>query len=125
MSGITLKTAFVVSAAALITALSISAPGQKKPAKPAAGSALVTEGKKLYNSATCVACRACHKMDNKGGTAGPDLTHVGKTRKADWIAQQIRNPKKFKADGTMPATPPGAINDKQLKAIAAYLASRK
>ena len=97
---------------------------KKKAAKPAAAAGGdVAAGKKAYQAN---GCKACHVIgDDKGGKTGPDLTHVGKTRKPDWLAAQIRNPKKFDPKSAMPAYGADKIDDKALKSLAAYMAGLK
>jgi cbb3-type cytochrome oxidase cytochrome c subunit len=58
---------------------------------------------------------------------GPDLTAVGRTPEhtVDWLAAQIRDPKTHKPTSRMPAFGPEKLPDADLKALAAYLASRK
>lgn len=59
-------------------------------------------GKALFQSTT-VGCNRCHKIANRGGTRGPDLTEVGSragTRKPgmsadDYLWESITNPKAF------------------------------
>src|SRR5205807_5516272 len=94
------RMAIPFSAAALLTVSALASPGKKKPAGGAANAALIADGQKFFRSAGCI---ACHVMGDKGGKTGPELTHVGKTWTADKIFAQARNPKKFKADGVMPA----------------------
>jgi len=103
------------------TALSAGA-WPKKPGKGAAASskALIAEGKTVYN-ANCV---GCHVIGNSGGKVGPALTHVGKTRNAAWLTDEIRNPKKHNHP-RMPAYSPAQIDNAKLKALVAYLVSLK
>src|ERR1041385_5592507 len=121
------KIALSLSAATIVAASALAAPGKKKPGppKPAGNAALIAQGQKYYKASTC---GACHIMDGKGGKTGPELTHIGKTWTADKLAAQIRDPKKFKADAAMPPTPTSGatgLTDAQLKAVAAFLASKK
>ena len=103
-----------------------AAPGQKKPGKPAASagsSAQTAAGRKVYEAN---GCKACHVVGtDKGGKTGPDLTHVAKTRKADYLTGMVRNPKKANPKSAMPAYGPDKINDSQLKSLVAYLSSLK
>src|SRR5262249_25589519 len=111
-----------LSSAVLLATLAITsaAPVQKKkPTKPSASAApsaaQVAAGRKVYEAN---GCKACHVVgDDKGGKTGPELTHVAKTRKPDWMAAQVRNPKKFDPKSTMPAYGTDKIDDKQLKSL--------
>jgi cytochrome c oxidase subunit 2 len=101
------------------------ADAQKKPKpspKPAPASPEVAKGKKVYESNGCA---ACHAVAGKGGKTGPDLSKYGKTAKADKVATQIRDPKKVKPEGSMPAYNEEQISEKELKALTAYLLSLK
>src|SRR2546423_1786402 len=73
-----------------------ASPDKKKPTKPtpaaaaAAQKALIEGGKKVYLVA---GCKACHAIgEDKGGKTGPELTHVAKTCKPDWLSAQVRDP---------------------------------
>ena len=122
--------ALALSTAVLVTATCLTgADAQKKkvPPKPKAKAAdtkaLIAEGKKVYIKN---ACKTCHVIgDDKGGKIGPDLTHVGKDEKPADLVIYIREPKKKNPQSLMPAYAPNQINDKQLKALVAYLASLK
>jgi len=97
------------------------AAAKKKPAKkPAASSAaMISQGKGLVAASGCT---GCHKLDGKGGASGPDLTHVGANAKAAEIAEKIKNPKVKNPNSIMPAS---HRPDKEIQAMAAYLASLK
>jgi len=68
-------------------------------------------------------CDLCHKIGDKGGKVGPDLTHVGSKRDFLWLAKQIRDPKVNKPDGQMPAFP--QIAEGEIHALVDYLTSLK
>ncbi len=97
-----------------------------------ANAVFAASGASLFNSEGCI---ACHVIDGKGGTVGPNLSHVGATRSLSWIKTQIVNPNAHFAPGTMVT-----INGKsfmavmpdhknmpvsQLNTLADYLASLK
>jgi cytochrome c551 len=71
-------------------------------------------GQKVYVRENCA---ACHTISGKGGTVGPNLTHVGSRLKADAIARQIKN-----GGGGMP---PFKLSQKDLDALVDYLTSLK
>ena len=52
----------------------------------------VKKGKEIAFGHPAAQCIRCHKVGNAGGILGPDLTKVGKTLKADKIAQSILEP---------------------------------
>ena len=98
-----------------------AAAKKKSAAKKSAGSsaALITKGKGFVNSDGCT---GCHKIGGKGGATGPDLTHVGAKDKPAEIAAKIKNPKARNLNSVMPAS---KRSDKDIAAMAAYLASLK
>lgn len=50
-------------------------------------------------------CIECHDIKGKGGSAGPNLTYVGKKRSRDYIIEQIRNPSSHNPNTAMPSYP--------------------
>lgn len=48
-------------------------------------------------------CKKCHTIVGEGGSQGPDLTHVARRLRPDYLPQWIRNPRNFKPDTEMPA----------------------
>ena len=71
-------------------------------------------------------CMACHTVNGDGGKEGPDLTHAAKRpdRTAEWFERWITDPSAVKPDAEMPAFG-GRITDAELKAVSAWLATRK
>lgn len=47
-------------------------------------------------------CNACHKLGERGGNAGPDLTMVGLRRPRSWIEKWLESPRAYKHDTLMP-----------------------
>jgi len=77
-------------------------------------------GKNIYEK---YRCDMCHSVGGKGGTIGPDLTHVGSKRDFLWLAKEIKDPKSNKPDPQMPAFP--QISEAEIHALVAYLLSLK
>jgi nitric oxide reductase subunit C len=77
-------------------------------------------GKKAYEQNRC---DLCHKIGEKGGTVGPNLTNIGSQKDPLWLEQQIRDPKSHKPDAQMPANP--QIPEGELHALVGYLISLK
>jgi len=75
----------------------------------------VARGKVVY---TDNRCDACHAISGKGGTVGPNLSHVGSSMSKAAIEQRVRN-----GGGGMPAFK--NISQKDLDALADYLKSLK
>jgi mono/diheme cytochrome c family protein len=82
---------------------------------------LVATGQKLFQT---LPCQSCHRMDGKGGISGPDLTHEAR-RHSDiaWHIAHLKDPQKMKPGSDMP--PFDTLPPADLKALAAYLATRK
>jgi mono/diheme cytochrome c family protein len=80
-------------------------------------------GKLAFNSNGCA---RCHSIGGSGGHMGPDLTHEGadSSHTAQWIADQIKNPKSHNPGSRMPPFE-GRISDQDLQALSSYLAGLK
>jgi nitric oxide reductase subunit C len=68
-------------------------------------------------------CDLCHKIEGKGGTIGPDLSHEGSKRYALWLEKQIRDPKSHDPNTAMP--PFLQITEGEIKVLIGYLTSLK
>ncbi len=69
-------------------------------------------------------CSACHMVNGKGGTIGPDLTDVGSRHPVTFIESFISNPESVVSGATMPAFKDKLTAD-QINDIASYLYSLK
>ena len=47
-------------------------------------------------------CSACHRIDEKGGASGPDLSKIGKIRTSEYLTLWLRNPWDVKNNTRMP-----------------------
>jgi mono/diheme cytochrome c family protein len=47
-------------------------------------------------------CRSCHKIGERGGNSGPDLTLVGHRRPKAWLDKWLESPRAYKHDTKMP-----------------------
>ena len=81
---------------------------------------MIQTGKDLYSKK--YACQTCHQVNHQGGLIGPDLTKVGDRLKLEWILYYLRDPKAFVKRSVEPAY---KLTDKEIEALAAYLASPK
>jgi ubiquinol-cytochrome c reductase cytochrome b subunit len=99
----------------------------KKASPPAAGSsAAETEARKkgarLFQAN---GCSACHTIDGRGGRVGPDLSNEGnRGRAAQWIEDQIRDPRSHYPSSPMPSFAT-RLSSIQIKDLAEYLLSLK
>ena len=115
------------------TGTSASTPAKATAAKPADKSAgataggadadTIAAGKKIYDAN---GCSTCHAISGKGGAAGPILTATGAapTHTAQWLAEQVANPKAHNPGSTMPGYAT-SIKGKDLTALSVFLVSLK
>lgn len=76
-------------------------------------------GSQLVNSLGCI---ACHRVNDQGGTLGPELTSAilkGKSR--EWLITQIRNPKAHFPNSIMPAF--SSLTNQQVNEVVDFLLS--
>lgn len=88
-------------------------------AAPLAASGDKVKGEKVYKDAKC---SVCHKIGTVGGKMGPELTKVGATRDAAWLAKYLVNPKGENPKNKMPAV---KAKGADLDDLIAYLVSLK
>jgi nitric oxide reductase subunit C len=67
-------------------------------------------------------CFGCHRMNETGGTLGPDLTHAGSRLSRDTIAKILENPRSVNPQGIMPPPP---LNPDERNQIADFLGGQK
>jgi mono/diheme cytochrome c family protein len=98
------------------SAASPAVPGSSQPNTTAATTDLQAGGG-LFVSAGCV---TCHKIEGKGGVAGPDLSHEAKLgRSSQWLITQITDPRKHVPTTIMPAHK--NLTQSQLKGLADFI----
>lgn len=69
-------------------------------------------------------CSACHQIHGLGGTAGPDLTHVGLEKPdAEWHIKHLKKPESVVPGSAMPEF--ANLSDEDLRALAEYLITLK
>ena len=78
----------------------------------------VKRGKRLFETRGCL---ACHNIDGKGGTHGPDLSRVAMKVKPDWVVNWLKNPRHYDPGTVMPSL---KLPDVEAQAIASYLLTR-
>lgn len=69
-------------------------------------------------------CSACHQIGGLGGTAGPELTHIGLEKPdAEWHIRHLKNPEAVVPGSAMPAF--SHLRDEDLRELAEYLITLK
>jgi ubiquinol-cytochrome c reductase cytochrome b subunit len=86
---------------------------------PSVTSPSVLAGRMLYDKS---GCGSCHSIHGKGGTIGPDLTHVGSKKDRDWLIRHFRDPQAVSPGSIMPKV---TLPDKELNELADYMMSMK
>jgi ubiquinol-cytochrome c reductase cytochrome b subunit len=117
------KRPFMISAAgvAVVTVLALTIAGARAPMVlvPAVTSQSVLAGRILYEKSGCI---ACHSIHGKGGTIGPDLTHVGSKKDRDWLIRHFKDPQALSPGSIMPKV---TLPDKELNELTDYMLSLK
>jgi mono/diheme cytochrome c family protein len=72
-------------------------------------------------------CSECHRLGDKGGDKGPDLSAIGDARGRSFIHRYIEDPKQILTNTRMPAflAPDGPLTHQQIEDIARYLAAQR
>lgn len=83
----------------------------------AAALAAEPAGRALFDAA---GCRACHRVGDRGGNSGPDLSLVGVRRSSDWLRRWLASPLSWKSDTRMPEP---RLRPAAREALVEYLAS--
>lgn len=79
----------------------------------------VLMGKSLFKKIGCI---ACHKLGDKGGKVGPELTHVGSRLNGPWIFRFLKSPQMIIKHVKMPNF---GLNDNNALRLTHYLLSLK
>ncbi len=67
-------------------------------------------------------CFGCHRLNETGGSLGPDLTHAGGRLSRDTIAKILENPRSVNPQGSMPPPP---LNPDERNQVADFLTGLK
>jgi quinol-cytochrome oxidoreductase complex cytochrome b subunit len=114
---------FMISAAALavVAVLGLTIAGARAPIvnAPAVTSPSELAGRVIFARSGCT---ACHSIQGKGGTIGPDLTHVGSRREAPWLLRHFKDPQAVVPGSIMPKVD---LSDKELQDLTDYMLSLK
>lgn len=106
-------------AAAIVVGLTIAGARAPIVAAPSATGPLVIAGRQVYAKAGCA---ACHSVNGKGGTVGPDLTHIGSRRDAAWLTRFLSDPQAVRPGILMPKPD---VTDQELRDLVDYLSTLK
>jgi len=63
-------------------------------------------------------CVRCHIVNGVGGKLGPDLSHIGSKRDADWLKKFTQNPKSVDPANKMPQV---FLRPEELTAVVKYM----
>jgi cytochrome c oxidase subunit II len=80
-------------------------------------SALVAQGKQIFNDQGCY---GCHTMGQSGTPIAPDLSKIGSKHSEEYLRRWLEDPKAQKPTAHMPKL---ALTKDESRALAAYLAS--
>lgn len=80
-------------------------------------SALVAQGKQIFNDQGCY---GCHTMGKSGTPIAADLSKIGSKRSEEYLRRWLEDPKAQKPTAHMPKL---ALTKGESRALAAYLAS--
>lgn len=77
-------------------------------------------------------CAKCHARSGEPGgpstgygSRGPDLSKIGASHDAEWIADFIRDPKSKRADAKVMPAFSATLTEAQIKELAEWLAAKK
>jgi nitric oxide reductase subunit C len=87
--------------------------------RPAAVVAGLSPGAALFQEKGCF---TCHRLNDTGGSVGPDLTHVAARLPEKTIEQLLIQPRSINPQGIMP---PSALSPKETTMLAHFLAEMK
>jgi len=95
------------------------------PPKPILAAAAMgkagTSGQVLFQKNDCT---ACHQIQGLGGTAGPDLTHIGLEKPdVEWHIKHLKHPESVVPGSAMPEF--AHLSDEDLRELAEYLITLK
>ncbi len=78
------------------------------------------KGKNLFEKFNCF---GCHKINNRGGDIGPDLTKEAKKSRPEWLFNFLKSPHKIRPAPILKARMPNFdLSDKEVNAMIEYLA---
>jgi ubiquinol-cytochrome c reductase cytochrome b subunit len=116
------KAMMAAAALTVVTVGALTVAGARAPIVnvPAVTTPSVLAGRAIYARS---GCSACHSINGKGGTVGPDLTHVGSRRPdAEWHIRHFKDPQSMVPGSIMPKID---LADAELRELTDYMLSLK
>ncbi|QDU78595.1 Cytochrome c [Polystyrenella longa] len=80
----------------------------------------IAEGERVANTVGCLACHQVGELGTVGHYSGPELTHLGSKRTAEWIYTWLEQPEKLHPNHRMPEV---LLSKTEKTQVAQYLAS--
>ncbi len=112
------KALMSLAAVVLAGVLGLTIMGSMAPV-PSVTAPSALAGRLLYEKN---GCNSCHSIHAKGGTIGPDLTHVGAKRDRDWLVRHFKDPQALSPGSIMPKT---TLPESDVQELADYMQSLK
>ncbi len=78
----------------------------------------VGDSKEGGNLARLVRCISCHPFNGTGGHLAPDLGKIGNKVNKKWLAEMLKDPRRFQPESTMPQF---SLSDSDVKNLVAWL----
>ncbi len=115
------KALMSLAAVVLAGVLGLTIMGSMAPVvqAPSVTAPSVLAGRLLYEKN---GCNSCHGIHAKGGTIGPDLTHVGAKRDRDWLVRHFKDPQALSPGSIMPKT---TLPESDMQELTDYMQSLK
>jgi len=110
-----------IAAIAVVTITALTISGARAPIvnAPAVTTSSVLAGRMVYDKN---GCSACHSIHGKGGSIGPDLTHVASKRDRSWLLRHFKDPQSLSPGSIMPKV---MLPENELNELTDYLQSLK
>lgn len=107
----------------VLVVFALAGCGGQPPPPPGAG----PEALYQYHCARCHARAGEPGGPTRGGSKGPDLTHIGSATgmTADWLSAYIKDPKSQRPDAKLMPAFGDKMTDAEIRSLAEWLAAKK